>query len=46
MEAADLFRLESGGLDVETAFLRHLYKSGVNFAKIKSATFIIAFCDT
>ena len=30
-------RLESGGLDGGTAFLGHLYNSGVNFDKINSA---------
>ena len=36
-EAGDPSRLESGGLDGGTAFVRHLYKSGVNLDKINSA---------
>ena len=36
MEAADPSRLESDGLDGGTAFVRHLYKSGVNFDQINS----------
>ena len=47
IEAADPSRLESGVLDGGTAFLRHLYKSGVNLDKINSfKLFIMGYLDS
>ena len=42
-EAADPSRLESGALDGGTAFVRHLYKRGINLTKCLDST-ALSYC--